>query len=82
MKYKYTWVINFPNGEQESGLDNDESAYDTAEDANAAAEEWLGNYLAGMEDLNLSNPGDYPLDDELPTIGIVTLSKDDYGYNS
>ena len=65
---KFKVLLQFPDGSEE--LD------DTVFDSEDAAEEY-GNYLMGCasegaETLNLSNPGDYPLEDfESPSFEVV-----------
>ncbi len=58
MKYKVKYI--FSNSE-ESYEDN---LYDTEEEAREAGEYGCGCYSLGNEVLNLSNPGDYPLDED------------------
>ncbi|RXZ72958.1 hypothetical protein [Agromyces albus] len=44
--------------------DEDDEVFDTYEEAEAHALEGVSNYHAGGEVLHLSNPGDYPEDDD------------------
>lgn len=44
--------------------DEDDEVFDTYEEAEAHALQSIGNYHAGADVLHLSNPGDYPEDDE------------------
>jgi len=53
---KFRVVINFSNGDTEE-LDD---LFDSYEDAEQEALEYISNWHAGGEVLELSNPGDYP----------------------
>ena len=70
---KYRVLMQYSDGTEE--LD-DEFSFDTEEEA-----EEYGNYLVGCtrtgaETMNLSNPGDYPLDDyEDPDFEVVKVDK-------
>ena len=56
---KYKVIFTFPNGNTE---EDDDGPYDSIEEANDAALQWISDYDTGGEVLNLSNPGDYPYD--------------------
>ena len=52
----YKFILYFPDGETEESEDE----YDTYDEAEQGACDWIGNYETGVETLHLSNPGDYP----------------------
>lgn len=53
-------LMKYPNGEEEE-LDEEFDTYEAAEDT---AVYYCGCYKQGGEILNMSNPGDYPLDED------------------
>jgi hypothetical protein len=53
---KYKAELTFSSTGATEELDE---AFDSREEAQAAAEEWLNNYYTGGEVLRNSNPGDY-----------------------
>lgn len=57
MKYKV--LFHYPDGVDEE----DDEVYDTEAEAEEAGCYGCSCYSAGAEILNMSNPGDYPLDD-------------------
>lgn len=67
---KYKIVMQYPDGTNEE----EDSIFDTKEDAEEYAHYLVGCSQEGAEILNLSNPGDYPLDDdEDPDFEIVEI---------
>ena len=56
---KYKIILIFSDGEDEQ-----EGLFDTYEEADSVAGDLAGCYHVGQEMFNLSNPGDYPLDDD------------------
>lgn len=44
--------------------DEDDELFDTEEEAEEAALQGINNFHQGAEVLNMSNPGDYPPDDD------------------
>ena len=74
---KYKVIMTFPNGDVIDSYedDGDYGVFNTEEEANAYIDEWMSNYSAGGEVLNLSNPGDYPLEmvEQEPDIEIVEI---------
>lgn len=73
----YKVVITFPDGETFDSYEDegDDGIFDTEEEARDYFCEWMGNYSTGGEVLHLSNPGDYPLneDEEDPDYEIVEI---------
>ena len=63
MAKKYWFTLEFADGSSEDET-NEGHGYDTYEEAEEEAIEWISNYHAGNEVLNLSDPGDWPLDEE------------------
>lgn len=61
---KYGFILYFPYGDEIDSQDEG-YLYDTEEEAQEAATEWISNYKQGGEILNLSNPGDYPYEPEV-----------------
>lgn len=57
---KYKVVLIYPDGTREE----EDELFDTYDEAEDYGLECCGNYKHGAEMLNLSNPGDYPLDDD------------------
>lgn len=55
---KYRVVYHYPDGEE--GYEED--LFDTEEEAREAGDYGCSCYALGAEILNMSNPGDYPLD--------------------
>ena len=67
---KYKVLMIFPNGDEEL----DDMVFDSEEDAYEYGLYLVSCSLTGAETLNLSNPGDYPLDDyEDPEFEIVEI---------
>jgi hypothetical protein len=70
-------VFTFSDGEIYDSYDEagEYGFFETEEDAEDYAMAWLSNYDEGGEVLNLSNPGDYPLEtvQEEPDYEIVEL---------
>ena len=58
MKYKV--VMHYPDGTEEE----EDELYDSEEQAEEAGCYSCSCYREGGENLNLSNPGDYPLDED------------------
>lgn len=73
----YKVVITFPDGDVIDSYeeDGDDGVFDTESEAEDYFTEWMSNYSTGGEVLNLSNPGDYPLDEdeEEPDYEIVEI---------
>ena len=67
---KYKVVMTYPNGEEEEM----DEIFDTEEEADRYGLECISNYKAGGEILNLSNPGDWPLEDEDPDFEIIEVN--------
>lgn len=59
---KYQILFHWPNGEVEED-NNFGKFYDTEDEAIAAGEYGLNCYAEGGEILEMSNPGDYPCDE-------------------
>ena len=57
---KYKVVMKFSNG----STDEQDETFDTEEAAEAYGLYLCGCYYEGAEILNLSNPGDYPIDED------------------
>lgn len=57
---KYKGVMHYPDGTEEE----DDELYDSEEQAEEAGSYGCSCYREGGEILNLSNPGDYPLDED------------------
>ncbi len=74
---KFKVLIKFSDGEVIDSYeeDGDEGIFDTEEDAEQYYLDTMSNYSAGGEILNLSNPGDYPLEEveEEPDYEIVEI---------
>jgi len=71
---KFRVVINFLNGDTEE-LDD---LFDSYEDAEQEALEYISNWHAGGEVLELSNPGDYPYEpDNEPNYDIFEEDDDE-----
>ena len=71
---KFRVVINFSDGDTEE-LDD---LFDSYEDAEQEALEYISNWHAGGEVLELSNPGDYPYEpDNEPDYDIFEEDDDD-----
>jgi len=71
---KYRVVINFQNGDTE----NLDDLLDSYEDAEQAARDYISDWHAGGEVLELSNPGDYPYDpDDEPDYDIFEVDDED-----
>ena len=56
----YKVVMTYPNGES----DEMDEEFETYEEAERYGQERCSDYSLGGEILNMSNPGDYPLEDE------------------
>lgn len=73
----YKVVMTFPNGDVIDSYeeDGDDGIFDTEQEAEDYFTEWMSNYSTGGEALHLSNPGDYPLDEdeEEPDYEIVEI---------
>ncbi|MCB9196557.1 MAG: hypothetical protein H6598_10060 [Flavobacteriales bacterium] len=70
---KFRVVINFSDGDTEE-LDD---LFDSYEDAEREALEYISNWHAGGEVLELSNPGDYPYEpDDAPDYDIFEEDED------
>ena len=61
---KYGFILYFPDGDRIDSADEGE-LFDTEQEAEEAASEWISNYKVGGEILNLSNPGDYPYEPDV-----------------
>lgn len=63
---KYNAILKFSDGHEVSLMDEFpyDGPFDTAEEAQEAAEEYLNDLRTGAEVLNMSNPGDYPEPDD------------------
>jgi hypothetical protein len=71
---KYKVVINYSNGD----TDELDELYDSYEEAEEQALEYISNWHAGGEVLESSNPGDYPYDpDDAPDYDIFEEDDDD-----
>ena len=66
---KFKVVIKYPDGTSE---DEDE-LFDSAEAANEAGLYAVSCYSRGGEVLNMSNPGDYPLDNKTADYDVVEV---------
>jgi hypothetical protein len=60
---KYTYEIHFGNGETFRGDEEMDEIFDSEEEAEEAGWQALSDMDTGAEVLNLSNPGDYPYDE-------------------
>ncbi|MCM1091233.1 MAG: hypothetical protein NC092_10160 [Butyrivibrio sp.] len=73
----YKVVMTFPDGEVIDSYkeDGDDGIFDTEQEAEDYYTEWISNYSTGGEVLHLSNPGDYPIDEneEDPDYEIVEI---------
>lgn len=59
-KFKVLFIL--PNGDEDEILEDgsyDAKLFDTEEEAEEAASEYISDSVAGSEVLHLSNPGDY-----------------------
>lgn len=55
-------------------VEEDDEVFDTEEEANEYGLTQAGNYQTGGEVLNLSNPGDYPLDtDDTAAFDVIEI---------
>ena len=71
---KFKVVITYSNGD----TDNIDELFDSYEEAEEAALEYISNWHAGGEVLELSNPGDYPYEpDDEPDYDIFEEEDDD-----
>ena len=68
MAWRVKLVFSDEEVESDDVFETEEAAYDGGVDMRS-------NYNTGMEVLHMSNPGDYPLEDE--DIEIVTWEEDD-----
>jgi len=59
MRVSFKVVMKYSDGTTEE----EDDIFDTEEEANAFGLEQISNYQTGGEVLHLSNPGDYPLDE-------------------
>ena len=67
---KYKIIMQYPDGTNEE----QDEVFDTEEDAEEYANYLVSCSQEGAEILNLSNPGDYPLDDyEDPDFEIIEI---------
>lgn len=67
---KYKVLIQYSNGASEE----DDSIFNTVEEAEDYGNYLISCYYEGAEILNLSNPGDYPLDDfDEPDFEVVEI---------
>lgn len=57
---KYKVILYFPDGTKQEC----EDIFDTEEEAIEYGNDACGDYRTGAEILHLSNPGDYPLEDD------------------
>lgn len=71
MKYKV--LYHFPDGTSEE----EDELYDSREEAEEVGLYGCGCYAEGAEILNLSNPGDYPLDGAEDDCEFEVLEVDD-----
>lgn len=62
----YKFMLYFADGDTEESEDE----YDTWDEAEQGACDWIGNYETGAEVLHLSNPGDYEEEPEEVTVKI------------
>lgn len=69
---KYRIKLSFEDGSTEEP----EEVFDSEEDAREFGEQWVGDYLHGAEVLHMSNPGDYPLDED-EDVGIEVIEVDE-----
>ena len=71
---KFRVVINYQNGD----TDKLDELFDSYEDAEYEALEYISNWHAGGEILELSSPGDYPYDsDDAPDYDIFEEDEED-----
>lgn len=76
---KYKLLFHYSDGTDEED-DNDGRYYDTEEQADAAGLDGLSAYHLGGEILEMSNPGDYPYDEDAAdedTFEILEVEVDD-----
>lgn len=66
---KFKVVMKYPDGTSE---DEDE-LFDTQEEANETGMYAVSCYAQGGEVLNMSNPGDYPLDDGVADFEVIEV---------
>lgn len=57
------WKVKLICDSGEELEDLDDPTFETEADAEEYGLEMLGQYRTGMRTLNMSNPGDYPLDE-------------------
>ncbi len=71
----YKVVVTFSDGEimDSEEVEGPDGVFDNEEDAEDWFDRMLSDYRAGNEVLHMSNPGDYPLDDETPEYEIVEI---------
>lgn len=71
---KFKVVINYQNGD----TDERDELYDSYEEAEYAACDYIGAWHVGGETLELSNPGDYPYNpDDEPDFDIIEVDDED-----
>ncbi len=75
MAKKFWFELEFLDGDKEYDT-NSGYGYDSEEEAEDAALEWISNYHAGNEVLNLSNPGDWSLDEDSPEFTVFEDEED------
>ncbi len=61
------WHVSLVFSDETVELDE---VFDTEEEAYEYGVEMSSNYRTGMDILHMSNPGDYPIDDEVPEIEV------------
>lgn len=66
---KYKVEITLPDGETFVP----EEEFDSYDEAEEFGCQWCSDYSTGAEILNMSNPGDYPLDDEGPDFEVYEV---------
>lgn len=61
--------MHYPDG----SIEEDDEVFESEDDAKARGLQMCSDYSTGGEVLNLSNPGDYPLDDEEADFEVIEV---------
>ncbi len=75
MAKKYWFTVDFSDGSSSTNT-NEGHGYDTYEEAEEEAVEWISNYHVGNEICHMSNPWDWPLDEDEIEYSIIEDDED------